>query len=80
MKATPRLAVTLVFIAFGTMNGSLVGAIPVLREQTHIDTFMFGLITALGTGATIVGMSFAGWPCLCWRCSFWCGMPSAISL
>ena len=60
MNITPRTAITLTFIAFGAMIGSQVGAIPALKAQSGTDSFVFGLLAALGTMATIGAMSLAG--------------------
>lgn len=60
MKITPRLAVTLTFIAFGAVMGSQTGAIPVLKQQTGADAFVFGILASCGTLANIVAMSLGG--------------------
>ncbi len=57
----PRLAVTLVFIAFGTVVGSNVGAIPVLVKQSDVSPFIFGIMAALGMVSNISAMSLGGW-------------------
>jgi predicted MFS family arabinose efflux permease len=57
---TPRLAITLTFIAFGVMAGLQVGAIPVLRAQSSIDSMAFGILSGLSTAASILAMGFAG--------------------
>ncbi|MEP6828405.1 MAG: MFS transporter [Aestuariivirga sp.] len=61
MKITPRLAVTLTFVAFGVIVGSQVGTIPVIKAQTGADAWIFGIIAALGTVGTIFSMSLGGW-------------------
>ncbi|MBG1233610.1 MFS transporter [Aestuariivirga litoralis] len=60
MKITPRVAVTLTFIAFGAMMGAQLGAIPVLKAQSGTDSFWFGVLTSVGTAANIVAMSLGG--------------------
>jgi len=60
MKITPRVAVTLTFIAFGAVMGSQTGAIPVLKQQTGADAFVFGILASCGTLANIVAMSLGG--------------------
>ena len=40
--------------------GSQVGTIPVIKEQSGADAFVFGVIASLGTLATIIAMSLAG--------------------
>ena len=57
MKITPRLAVTLTFIAFGMVFGGQIGAIPALKLQAGINDFDFGVIAMLASVATIVAMS-----------------------
>ena len=61
MKITPRLAVTLTFIAFGMVFGGQVGAIPALKLQAGINDFDFGVLTMLAAVATIVAMSLGGY-------------------
>ena len=61
MRPTPRLAVTLVFIAFGFVLGSNIGAIPVLVKQSGVSPFIFGLMAAMGMVSNISAMSLGGW-------------------
>ena len=61
MKITPRLAVTITFIAFGVVVGSQVGAIPVLKDQSHMDKLTFGFVSGIATAANILAMSLGGW-------------------
>ena len=60
MKITPRVAVTLTFMAFGAVMGSQIGAFPVLKQQTGADAFIFGLLASFGTLANIAAMSLGG--------------------
>jgi MFS family permease len=60
-KLTPRLAVTLVFIAFGFVVGANIGAIPVLVKQSGVSPFIFGLMAALGMVSNIAALSLGGW-------------------
>jgi len=61
MKISPRTAITLTFIAFGAMVGSQVGTIPVIKAQSGVDAWVFGIIASLGTVGTILAMSLGGW-------------------
>ncbi len=61
IRLTPRLAVTLVFIAFGFVLGSNIGAIPVLVKQSGVSPFIFGLMAAMGMVSNISAMSLGGW-------------------
>ena len=61
MKISPRTAITLTFIAFGAMVGSQVGTIPVIKAQSGVDSWVFGVIASLGTIGTILAMSLGGW-------------------
>src|SRR5579885_1270613 len=60
MKFTPRVAVTLTFMAFGALMGSQIGAIPVLKAQSGTSSFVFGVLAGLATLATIIAMSLGG--------------------
>ena len=60
MKITPRLAVTLTFIAFGMMVGSQIGAFPILRAQSSVDSFAFGILAGLATAANVLALSLGG--------------------
>jgi predicted MFS family arabinose efflux permease len=60
MKITPRVAVTLTFLAFGMMLGGQIGAFPALREQTGINAFEFGALSMLAAVANIGAMSLGG--------------------
>jgi MFS family permease len=57
---TPRQAVTFTFIAFGALVGSNIGAIPVLRDQSGISVFAFGMLAALGTLVNVGMMGLGG--------------------
>jgi MFS family permease len=57
---TPRTAITLTFIAFGMAVGAQVGCIPVLRAQSGVDSFTFGILAGLCTGANIVALALGG--------------------
>ena len=61
MKISPRLAITLTFIAFGVMVGSQVGSIPVLKDQSNIDKLTFGILSGVATAANILAMGLGGW-------------------
>ena len=61
MKITPRGAVTLTFIAFGVVAGLQIGAIPVLKDQSGMDKFAFGIVSGIATAANILAMSLGGW-------------------
>ncbi|MDE2385152.1 MAG: hypothetical protein KGO53_11090 [Alphaproteobacteria bacterium] len=61
MKVTPRVAITLTFVAFGAMVGSQVGTIPVIKAQAGADAIVFGTLASLGTVGTILSMSLGGW-------------------
>jgi hypothetical protein len=60
MKITPRVALTLTFMAFGAFIGSQTGAIPVLKQQSGVDSFVFGIVAGFSTLAIIVAMSLGG--------------------
>ena len=60
MKITPRLAITLYFIAFGVIMGGYVGAIPKLISQAGLNSFTFGALATLATAANIAGLSLGG--------------------
>ncbi len=60
MTPSPRTAVTLTFLAFGALMGALVGAIPVLKAQTGVDAFTFGILAALSTAANILALGLGG--------------------
>lgn len=60
MRITPRVAITLTFMAFGMMMGGQIGAFPALREQAHINAFEFGALSMLAAVANIGAMSLAG--------------------
>jgi hypothetical protein len=61
IKLTPRLAITLVFIAFGFVVGANIGAIPVLVKQSGVSPFIFGIMAALGMVSNISALSLGGW-------------------
>lgn len=61
MTLTPRLTVTLVFIAFGFIVGANIGAIPVLVKQSDVSPFIFGIMAALGMVSNITALSLGGW-------------------
>lgn len=61
MKITPRLAITLTFIAFGMVFGGQVGAFPPLKLQAGVDDFDFGVLSMFAAVATIVAMSLGGY-------------------
>ena len=60
MNVTPRTAITLTFIAFGVIMGSHVGAIPTLKVQAGLDSFLFGALATLATLSNIIAMSLGG--------------------
>ena len=57
---TPRQAITLAFIAFGTCAGANLGAIPVLKDQSGVTAFIFGFMASLGMLSNILMMSLGG--------------------
>lgn len=61
MTLTPRITVTLVFIAFGFVVGANIGAIPVLVKQSDVSPFIFGIMAALGMVSNITALSLGGW-------------------
>ncbi len=61
MQLTPRLTVTIVFIAFGFVVGANIGAIPVLVKQSGVSPFIFGIMAALGMVSNISALSLGGW-------------------
>ncbi len=60
MNITPRVAITLTFIAFGMIMGGQIGAFPALKIQAGLDSFMFGALATLATLASIAAMSLGG--------------------
>ena len=60
MTITPRLAITLTFVAFGMIFGGHIGAIPTLKVQAGLDVFVFGALAMFSTMSTIVAMSLGG--------------------
>lgn len=60
MTISPRLAITLTFIAFGVIVGGQIGAFPALRIQAGLDSFMFGALATLATLGSIAGLSLGG--------------------
>ena len=60
MNITPRLAITLTFIAFGVIFGGHFGAIPALKAQAGLDVFLFGALAMFSTMSTIAAMSLGG--------------------
>ena len=61
MTLTPRITVTLVFIAFGFVVGANIGAIPILVKQSGVSPFIFGIMAALGMVSNITALSLGGW-------------------
>ena len=61
MTFSPRTAITLTFVAFGIMVGAQVGAIPVLKAQSGVDAFTFGILAGLCTGANILALALGGY-------------------
>ncbi|MFO1034072.1 MAG: hypothetical protein U1E15_08400 [Hyphomicrobiales bacterium] len=60
MRFSPRAAITFTFIAFGVLVGAQVGAIPILREQSGVNSFTFGILAGLCTAANIVALAAGG--------------------
>lgn len=61
MTFSPRTAITLTFVAFGILVGAQVGAIPVLKAQSGVDAFTFGILTGLCTAANIAALALGGY-------------------
>jgi predicted MFS family arabinose efflux permease len=61
MTISPRLAITLTFIAFGMIMGGHIGAIPALKLQAGINEFEFGALAMMAAIANITAMSLGGY-------------------
>jgi predicted MFS family arabinose efflux permease len=61
LKFSPRAAITLCFIAFGVLVGAQIGAIPVLKTNSGVDAFSFGILSGLSTAANILALALGGW-------------------
>ena len=60
MKFSPRTAITLTYMCFGTCVGINIGALPELQARTGVTPYIFGFMAALGTLANIGMMSLGG--------------------
>jgi predicted MFS family arabinose efflux permease len=61
LTVSPRTAITLTFVAFGIFVGAQVGAIPVLKAQSGVDAFTFGILAGLCTAANIAALALGGY-------------------
>jgi MFS family permease len=57
---TPRIAIMVVYAAFGSAVGALAGAMPEVIRTIRIDDVSLGLAMALSTLATVAAMSLGG--------------------
>ncbi len=60
MNISPRAAITLTFVAFGSVVGINVGALAVLQKQAGVTPLIFGYMAALGMLSNIIMMSLGG--------------------
>jgi MFS family permease len=60
LNFTPRAAITITFLAFGVMAGAQIGAFPVLKIQSGVDSLTFGILASICMAASIVAMSMGG--------------------
>jgi len=61
MKPTPRLAVTLVFAAFGVIGGVWFGSVPAIVRRVGIGEMELGFLFTLLVMSSVFAMSLGGW-------------------